>query len=203
MVKFTEHALTRSDHFFVEEDPARIYRGLKDMLVEEFDMDRIEEGKNEFSVRKPKDRIRLHAFKEKSRNTVIHYSLSWKAKSPKSIYTQDRKDVLKARVKTTGTVITVYPGGNAEIWEPEPLTERPQNRYDHTHLADEKTQFQRSKFYRILVGIWYNKFYSKEVHKYEEEAAESVLRIQNLMREKFGVEKSIARTGASHYSPPW
>ncbi len=43
----------------------------------------------------------------------------------------------------------------------------------------------------------------KEIEKYEEEAEESIVRIHNLMREKFGVEKTISRTGASQYRPPW
>lgn len=204
VVKYTEDALSKQDHYFVKEDPARIYRGIKDLLVEEFDMDRIEEGRNEFSVTGPKDKIRMHAFKEKSRNTVLYFSLSWRVKDPKNIYKQNRPDdIKKVRVKTTGKVITVYPGGNAEIWEPYPVTQYPQDNYGSTHLEDEKTQFQRSKFYRILVGIWYNKFYSKEIHKYEEEASEIVVRLQNLMREKFGVEDGIVRTGSSHYTPPW
>ncbi|MFB6208346.1 MAG: hypothetical protein ABEJ69_03275 [Candidatus Nanohaloarchaea archaeon] len=204
MVKFETDSFNKEDHFFVDEDPARIYRGLKDMLVEEFDIDRIEEGKNEFSVRSPKDRIRMHAFKEKSPHTVLYFNLSWKAKDPKDIFKQDRGDVLKAAVNTTGKVVTVYPGQNPLVFEPTPITDRPQDRVDHTHLlSPEKSAFQRSKLYKILVGIWYNKFYSKEVHRYEEEMKETVVRINNLMREKFGVEKSIERTGASHYTPPW
>lgn len=205
MVKFEETAFSKSDHFFVKEDAARIYRGLRDVLVDEFDMDRIEEGKMEFNVKKPKDRIRMHAFKEKSPHTVIHYKISWKAKAPRDIYTYDRPDdILKARVETTGTVVTVYPGSNAHVFDPDPVTQYPQERIANTNLrAPEKSRFQRSKLYKILVGIWYHKFYSKEIHMYEEEAEETILRLHNIMREKFGVEKSIGRSGASHYTPPW
>lgn len=205
MVKFTEYLNGASDHFFVEEDPARIYRGLKDLLVEEFDMDRVEEAKNEFSVKKPKDRIRMHAFKVKSPHTAIHFKLSYKAKPPKGIYTQDRPDdIMKARVKLSGEVVTVYPGWDTEPFNPHPITENPTGRYDQISLNNpEKTRFQRSKFYRIMVGAWYNKFYSKEIQKYQEEGDEIILRIQNLMREKFGVEEAIGMTGASEYTPPW
>jgi hypothetical protein len=204
MVKFEEYLTGKSDHFFVEEDPARIYRDLKDLLVEEFNMDRIEEAKNEFSVSSPKDRIRMHAFKVKSPHTAIHYNLSWKAKDPKSIYKQDRGDILKARVKCSGEVVTVYPGWESEPFSPHAITEQPTGRYDQISLTNpHKSRFQRSKFYRILVGIWYHKFYSKEIDKYIEEGNETILRIQNLMREKFGVEEAIGMTGASEYSPPW
>ena len=204
MVKFEDHYFGKSDHFFVDEDPARIYRGLKDLLVDEFDIDRIEEGKMEFNVEKPKDRVRLHAFKEKSPHTVIHYSLSFKAKTPKDIYAKERRDGLfKARVQTSGSVITVYPGWNPTSWEPQGPSYYKQERMPMAPTAEEKTRFQRSKLYKILVGIWYNKFYSKEIHRYGEEAEETVIRIQNLMREKFGVQKSIGRTGASHYDAPW
>lgn len=205
MVKFTETAFSKSDHFFVKEDAARIYRGLRDILVTEFDIDRIEEGKMEFNVSKPKDRIRMHAFKEKSPHTVIHYNISWKAKEPRDIYKYDRPDdILKARVETTGTVVTVYPGRDPSIWTPQPITQYPQERISNTNLeAHEKSRFQRSKLYEILVGIWYHKFYSKEIHRYEEEAEETILHLHDIMREKFGVEKSIGRSGASHYLPPW
>jgi hypothetical protein len=204
MVKFDEHAIKKADHMFVEEDAARIYRGLKDLLVDEFDMDRIEEGKMEFNVEKPKDRIRLHAFKEKSPHTVIHYNLSFKAKTPKDMYEKERKEsLLKARVQTSAEVVTVYPGWNPTSWEPHGPSYYKQERRPVAPRAEKRSRFQRSKLYKILVGIWYSKFYSKEIHKYEEEAEETVLRIQNLMREKFGVEESIGRSGASHYETPW
>ena len=205
VVKFVEYLDGKSDHFFIEEDPARIYRGLKDFLVEEFEMDRIEEAKNEFSVRKPKDRIRMHAFKIKSPHTAIHYKLSWKAKPPKSIYKQDRPDdIMKARVKCSGEVVSVYPGWDSEPFTPQPLTQNPTGRYDQISLTNpEKSRFQRSKFYRIMAGIWYDKFYSKEIDKYTEEGNETIMRIQNMMREKFGVEEAIGMTGASEYTPPW
>ncbi|MFB6192687.1 MAG: hypothetical protein ABEK00_00375 [Candidatus Nanohaloarchaea archaeon] len=204
MVKFEEEALTREDHYFLDEDPARIYRGLKDLLVDEFDMDRIEEAKNEFNVSGPKDKINIHAFKEKSPNTVLYFNLSWRVQSPDDIYTMgDRPDdIHQARVKTTGKVVTVYPGGSSDVNTPEPLSEDIGN-YDKSHLADSKSRFQRSKFYEILVGTWYHRFYYSEIEKYEEEAAQIVIRIQNLMRERFGVEDGIARTAGSGYRPPW
>jgi hypothetical protein len=205
MVEFTEPVPGSSNHLFVKENPARIYRGLKDLLVDEFDMDRIEEGHMEFNMEKPKDRIRMHGFKEKSPHTVIHYDISFKAKTPRNIYTQERPDdILKARIKVDAEVKSVYPGGNDMSWMPKHVSEWPESRWEHSGLeAEEKTNFQRSKLYRILVGIWYNKFYSKEITRYVEEADETSLRIINLMRERFGVEKSIRRTGASQYKPPW
>ncbi len=207
MVVFKESVPSVSNHFFVKEDPARVYRGLKDLLVEEFDMDRIEEGHMEFNMEKPKDRIRMHAYKEKSPHTVIQYSIQFKAKEPRSVYKYDRpEEILKARSKAKAKVITVYPGGDPISWLPSGTSEWPDKRIGekaHGLQTEDISDFQRSKFYRILVGIWYNKFYSKEIHRYEEEAKETILRIQNLMRERFGVEKAIGRTGASHYRPPW
>ncbi len=205
MVKFIESVPGMSDHYFIKEDPARVYRGLKDLLVDEFDMDRVEEGHMEFNMSKPKDRIRMHAFKEKSPHTAIHYDLSFKSKDPRSIYKHDRPDnILKARVKMDADIVTVYPGGDPISWIPVGTAEWPDKRIEMPGLrGEEKTDFQRSKLYRVLVGVWYNKFYSKEIHTYEEEAKETMLRLHNLMREKFGVEKAIARTGASHYQPPW
>lgn len=205
MVKFEEYLQTRNDHFFVKEDPVRIYRGLRDLLVDEFDVDRIEKGKNEFNVAKPKDRLRLHAFKEKSTHTMIHWRLSWKAKEPKDIYKMDRPDdILKARLKTTGEVVTVYPGANPVSVMPKKQMQYPQTRIDNSGLqAEETSNFQRSKLYKILVGVWYNKFYSREIEKYVEEGEETMVQMHNLMREKFGIESTIADTGASEYTPPW
>ncbi len=205
MVKFEESSFSKSDVFFVKEDPARIYRGLKDLLVDEFDMDRIEEGHMEFSVNKPKDKIRLWAFKEKSPHTVLRFKLGFRVKKPKDIYKVQRpEDILKAQVAVDAKVITVYPGGEPISWVPEPLMEDNTSTWGKTGLkAEERTRFQKSKFYEILVGIWYNKFYSKEISRYEEEAEEISLHIHNLMREKFGVQKSIHRSGSSQYKPPW
>lgn len=205
MVKFEETIPSKSDHLFVKEDPARVYRGLKDLLVDEFGMDRIEEGHMEFNMEKPKNRIRMHAFKEKSPHTVIHFDISFKAKAPRSIYKYDRDDdILKARIKVGADVITHYPGSEPISWLPYGTSEWPNSQIEFSNLmAEEKTRFQRSKFYEILVGIWYNKFYSKEITRYQEEAEETILRIHNLMREKFGVEKAIGRTDASQYKPPW
>jgi len=207
MVVFTENVPSKSDHLFVKEDPARIYRGLRDMLVEEFDVDRIEEGRMEFNVESPKDRVRLHAYKEKSPHTVIYWNLSLKAKRPTDIYQQERPDdVFKARVKVSPKVLTTYPGGDPISWLPHGASEWPDKRQGPDRLgltAEERTPFQQSKLYRILAGIWYRKFYSKEITRYEEEAEESMLRMINLFREQFGVEKAVWRSGASHYQPPW
>ena len=202
MVKFTEKPFKKQDHYFVKDDPARIYRGLKDLLVEEFGMDRIEEAKNEFSVSSPKDKVRLHAFKEKSPHTVIHYNLQFRVKSPKTIYKMEHgDDILKARVATKAEVLTYYPGGEDIEWLPQAMKEVPNRNYGKGGLrAEGKTPFQRSKFYEIIVGIWYNKFYSKEIEEYEEEAEAVCLHIHDLMREKFGVEKAIGRNG---YTAPW
>ncbi|MFB6159021.1 MAG: hypothetical protein ABEJ95_05200 [Candidatus Nanohalobium sp.] len=205
MVKFTEDVFHKQDHYFVREDPARIYRGLKDLLVEEFGIDRIEEAKNEFSVSSPKDKIRMHAFKEKSPHTVIHYNLQFRVKSPKRIYKMERsEDILKARVKTSAEVITRYPSYEDISWLPDPPREVPGRNVGKSGLkAEEVSRFQRSKLYKVLVGVWYNKFYSKEIERYEEEAEETLLHLHDLMREKFGVQKTIGRSDASHYRPPW
>ena len=205
MVKFVEDLTERNDHFFVKEDPARIYRGIRDILVDEFDVDRIEKGKNEFNVSKPKDKVKVHAFKQKSTHTMIHWRLSWKGKAPRDIYKMDRPDdILKARVRTTGEVVTVYPGANPISVLPKKKTQYPQTRIDNSGLqAEEKSAFQRSKLYKILVGIWYNRFYSREIERYEEEGEEIMIQLHNLMREKFGVESRISDAGSSEYTPPW
>lgn len=205
MVEFKEDAFSKQDHYFVKEDPARIYRGLKDLLVNEFDMDRIEEMRNEFSVTAPKDKIRLHAFKEKSPHTLIHYNLQFRAKNPKSIYKQDRdEDILKARVTTSAEIISFYPGRNELSWEPVYPGEKPNRDPVGGGLnAEEESRWHRNKLYKVLVGIWHNKFYSKEIERYEEEAEETCLRIHDLMRQKFGVEKTIGQSGRSQYQPTW
>ena len=186
MVTFDENVISKQDHFFVKEDPARIYRSLKDLLVDEFDMDRIEEGgRMEFSVRSPKDRIRMKAFKEKSPHTVLVFNISLKAKDPKDFYKIDRPDnILKARVKLSAKVVTVYPGGDPISWLPQGFEQKPHENWGKTGLRSEhRSRFQKSKFYEILTGIWYNKFYSKEIERYEEEAEEIVGQLHNLMRE--------------------
>lgn len=205
MVEFSEDAFAKEDHLFVKEDPGRIYRGLKDILVNEFQMDRIEEARNEFDVSQPKDKIRLHAYKEKSPHTLIHYKINLRAKSPKMIYKQERNsDVLKAKIDTFAEVKTFYPGRDPIEWMPKPVTEQPFRNPEGGGLNPEETSaFQKSKLYRVLVGIWHNKFYSKEIHRYEEEAEETTLRIHDLLREKFGVEKTIGASGRSHYRPNW
>ncbi len=205
MVKFKESGGQKITNLFVDEDPARIYRELKDLLVEEFDMDRVEHvERQEFNVSKPKDRIRLYAFKEKSPNTVIRLKLSLDAKPPGKLERLERpEDVLKAKIKITGNVISVYPGRNEIPWEPEGFRERTHRNWGKAGLSDEKSSFHKSKIYEILVGIWYNKIYSKEIEKYEEEAEEMVVHIDNIMRQKFGVSKSIHRSGGGAYKPPW
>lgn len=201
MVKFEEDVISKEDHFFVKEDPARIYRGLKDLLVEEFDIDRIEEGHMEFNVQKPKDKVRLKAFKEKSPHTVLVFDLKFRVKDPKDIYKMDRpENILKARVTVVAKVVTMYPGQNSVPWLPGPVTE---SNYGKPGLrAEHRSAFQKSKLYEVLVGIWYNKFYHSEIERYEEEAEKISVRIHNLMREKFGVEKTVHRTGSA-YDEPW
>ncbi len=205
MVEFTDGGFSKEDHFFVKDDPARIYRGLKDLLVNEFDMDRIEEMRNEFNVAQPKDKIRLHAYKEKSPHTLIHYNLSFRSKSPKDIYKQDRdENILKARVKTSAEIISYYPGRNEFSWEPTSPGEKPYRNPTGGGLnAEHESRWHRSKFYRVLVGLWHYKFYFNEIHGYEEEAEETCLRIHDLMRQKFGAEKTIGQSGRSHYKPTW
>ena len=203
--KQKESAGSKIDTYFVKEDPARIYRDLKDMMVEELGIDRIEAARNEFSVTSPKDKIKLRAFKEKSPHTVLYFKLSWKAKSPRKIYQIEReREFLKAEVKTSAKVITVYPGRNPMSWLPEAVKEHPEQTIDQTGLRAEHTSsFEDSKLYEMLVNIWYSKFYSKEIAKYQEEAEETLIRMHDLMREKFGAEKTINRSGASQYNPPW
>lgn len=205
MVEFEDTAFGKEDHLFVKEDPARIYRGLKDLLVNEFNMDRIEEARNEFDVSKPKDKIRLHAFKEKSPHTLIHYKINLRAKVPKTVYKMDRDDdIMKAKIGTSSTVRSFYPGRDPVEWLPHPVTENPvRNPMGGGLHAEHESAFHKSKFYKVLVSIWHDKFYSKEIHRYEEEAEETVLRIHDLLREKFGVEKTIGASGRSHYKPNW
>lgn len=205
MVVFEDGNFHKEDHFFVKKDPARIYRGLKDLLVNEFDMDRIEEMRNEFNVQKPKDKIRLFAYKEKSPHTLIEYKLSFRAKPPKSIYKQERdQDILKARVTTSAKIKSYYPGRNEFSFEPVHPGEKPYRNPEGGALkAEHESRWHKSKFYEVLVGIWHNKLYGKEIEKYEEESEETCLRIHDLMRQKFGVEKSIGQSGRSQYQPPW
>jgi len=205
MVRFKDGGFSKEDHFFIDEDAARIYRGLKDLLVNEFDMDRIEEMRNEFSVSSPKDKIRLYAYKEKSRHTLIEYNLEFRAKVPKKLYRMDRKpDVKKARVKTSSKIISFYPGGDPIPWMPSPTVRKPfKNPLGGGLDAEHETRWHRSKFYKVLVSLWHDKLYSKEIHTYEEESEETVLRIHDLMREKFGAQKTIGESGRSHYQPTW
>lgn len=201
----SESVTSKTDTYFVSEDPARIYRDLKDMLVEELGIDRIEAGRNEFSLSSPKDKIRLRAFKEKSPHTVLYFKIGWKAKSPRKIYQLERdRDFLKAEVSTSAKVITVYPGREPLTWLPDAIKQKPEQTIDQPGLkAEETSSFEESKLYDMLMNLWYSKLYSKEIDKYEEEAHETLLRIHDLMREKFGAEKTIGRSGASQYQSPW
>lgn len=168
-------------------------------------MDRVIEGHMEFNMKKPKDRLRMYAVKEKSPYTVIFYDLSFKGKRPRDLYKYDRDDdILKSRVETSATVITDYPGGDTIRWLPKQIKLQPDEQIEFSGLEREhESNFHNSKFFEIFVGIWYNKIYQKEISRYEEEARETMKRIHNLMRERYGVEKSIERTGASQYQPPW
>lgn len=182
-----------------------MYRGLKDFLVDEFDMDRIIEGQMEFNMKKPKDRIRMHAFKEKSPYTVIHYRINFKGKRPRDLFKYDRDDdILKSRVRTKANIITDYPGGDTLEWLPKQVKVRPDTQIRFSSLEwEEEHNYHNSKLYEMFVGLWYKKFYQKEITRYKEEARETMKRIHNLMRERFGAEKAIERTGASQYQPPW
>lgn len=205
MATYTEYLESIRSDLFVEEDAARIYRGLKDMLVDEFDMDRIEEGKMEFNVSKPKDRIRLKAFKEKSPYTVIIYSCSFKAKPPRWTYGRERPDdILKARIKVGGEIVTVYPGGEPLSWVPEGQSQWPDKRFGETNLkADEKSRFEHSKLYKFLTDIWYNTFYQKQINIYKEEGDQTIKKIMNNLRQRFGVEETIRKPDTKHNKPPW
>ncbi|MFB6203055.1 MAG: hypothetical protein ABEK01_01040 [Candidatus Nanohaloarchaea archaeon] len=203
MVTFREHGGSKEDHLFVEEDSARIYRGLKDVLVEELGMDIIEEGRMEFSVGDPEDDIEIHAYKEKSPYTAIRLDLSWNSAPVEGVQEMEREGVMKAEIETSSEVVTVYPKGNPLPWMGKPITRTPKVRVPDTHLDGGSDGFHDSKLYRIVAGIWYNIFYRQEVEGYEEEAEELVIHLHDLMRQKFGVESSISKSGASHYEPPW
>jgi hypothetical protein len=201
----SEYVDTKQDFYFVKEDSARVYRGLKDMLLEEFNMDRIEEDVMQFSTKKPKDRIRLHAFKEKSQYTVVHYSLSWKAEKTKKIYRMEHGDDYQwARVKTSALVETRYPGGSLEPYEPRPISASFPGKTTGETLQESEghTTFQKSSIYEILVELWYELFYESTVEEYQEQALENMVRIQDRMRQKFGAQKSVHRT-TDEYNPPW
>ena len=205
MVEFSETAYTKEDHIFVKQDPGRIYRGLKDILVEEIGCDRVEEARDEFNVETPKDKIRLHAFKEKSPHTLIHIKINLRGKDPKHIYHQEHgDDIMKAKIDSKATVRSFYPGMDQAPWRPQPVSESPRRSILGGHLqAEEKTPFQRSRLYEILVSIWHYKIYGKMVERYEEEAEESVLRLHEILRNKFGVEKPIGKSPRSQYRPGW
>ena len=201
--QFKESVFSKSDYYFVPEDPARIYRDLREMLEDEFDMDRIEEGFMEFSNTSPKDRIRLHAFKEKSPHTVLHFSLSWKAKPPKGIYKQDRDDdILKARVKVSADVSTSYPGADFEPYLPEPVIHGRTVGTNTGVRHEDASPFQKTKLYDFFVTIWHELIYSTMVEKYEHEAEEIATRIHDMMRKRFGAEETIHRKDGP-YNAPW
>jgi len=160
IVKFSHTVFDQEDHIFVSEDPARIYRGLKDLLVDEFDIDRIEEGHMEFNVSKPKKTESgcMHLRKK----ALIPYYISNYRLRPRHremfIWLKDLTTyILKARVAVKAKVVTVYPGGEPLTWVPEAIKEGPVSTISKTGLKSEHiTDFQRSKLYKILVGIWYN-----------------------------------------------
>jgi len=203
MVEFTDGEFSKSDRLFVEEDAARMYRGLKDLLVNEFDVDRIEEGRNEFDVSAPKDKIRLHAYKEKSPHTIIHYNIQLRAASPNALAMMEREggDVMKAEFSCSCEVKTFYPGRNSAPWEPEPVTTG--NPEGSGLKSEDESLWEKSKPYKVIVSIWHDKLYSKEIKKYSSEGKENVYRLHDLFREQFGVEKTIGASGKTHYKPKW
>lgn len=205
MVQFVEDVPSKEDVLFVHEDPARIYRGLRDLLVDEFDMDRIDEGHMEFNVEKPKDRVRMRAYKEKSPYTELMFKISFKAKRPRDIYTSERDDdILKARFKVSAKVVSHFPAGESISWLPAGPSEFPERRTERHGLRQEElSSWHRSKIYEVFVKIWYRYLYSKEVKRYTEEAEEIQVRLNNLLRQKFGVERRVSKTGKSQYRPPW
>lgn len=205
MVRFSEDVPEKEDVLFVHEDPARIYRGLHDLLVDEFGMDRIDEGHMEFNVEKPKDRVRMTAYKEKSPYTEIRFGISFKAKDPRDIYKVERDDdILKARFKVDASVITTFPAGETISWLPAGSSEWPERRSSrHSLRQEDLSAWHRSKLYEVMVGVWYNAFYSKEIDRYKEEAVDIQIRIHDLLRQKFGVERSIEKPFKKQYSPPW
>lgn len=201
MVKFTEEVPSREEHLFVQEDPARIYRGLKDLLVDEFDMDRVEEGGSKFSVSEPKDDIELYAYKRKSPHTALKFEIDLKASRPSGLKSVERPDDLfKAYIEVKPSVVTFYPGKNPATWNPEPAKKG--GSIDEPALKSDTSGFEDSKFYRILVGIWYRRLYSDQIANYQGEAEQISLRIHNLMREKFGIGKAINKPSAED-KPTW
>ena len=201
MVKFTEDVPSREEHLFVDEDPARIYRGLKDLLIDEFDMDRVEEGHSKFSVSTPKDDIELYAYKRKSPHTALKFELDFTASRPSSLQSLDRPDdIFKAYINVKPSVVTFYPGNNPVTWNPDPAKKG--GSIDEPALKSGTSGFEDSKFYRILVGFWYRRFYSDQIAEYQGEAEQISLKIHNLMREKFGIEKAINKPPADD-KPTW
>jgi len=202
MVEFTDGDFSKEEKFFVESDPARIYRGVKDLLVNEFDMERIEEGHNKFDVSAPKDSAEIHAYKRKSPHTLIHYEIELSAGTSGGGF--ERKDsdqaVMKATISCSAEVISYYPGRESLEWLSKPITH--DNPAGGGLNPESQSRWERSKLYKVLASIWHDKIYSKEVGRYSEEAEEDCLRIHNIMREKFGIEKSI-QSGDSQYKPKW
>ncbi|MFB6144340.1 MAG: hypothetical protein ABEJ98_03445 [Candidatus Nanohaloarchaea archaeon] len=201
MVKFTEEVPSREEHLFVKEDPARIYRGLKDLLVDEFDMERVEEGTSKFSVSTPKDDIEIYAYKRKSPHTALKFELDFTASRPSSLQSLDRPDdIFRAYIKVKPSVVTFYPGNNPVVYDPDPAKKG--GSIDEPALKSSTSGFEDSKFYRSLVGFWYRHFYGDQIERYQQEAEQISVRIHNLMREKFGIGKAINKPAAED-KPTW
>ena len=122
MVKFTDGEFEKHDKLFVKEDPARMTRGLKDLLVGELNADRIEASKNKFDVSAPKDDIEIHAINEKSPHTLIHYTIDLEASSAGGLEAIEREDVMQADINCSCEVLTFYPGAEKREWLPAPVT---------------------------------------------------------------------------------
>ncbi|MFB6199357.1 MAG: hypothetical protein ABEJ83_00640 [Candidatus Nanohaloarchaea archaeon] len=207
MFRKKEDAGSKTDIFYINEDPARVMRDFRDVLVEELGVDRVDHSdRQEYDSSSPKDKPRLYAYIEKSPYTTIRISIGLTVASLKYLEEYDREgDFHKAKVSVSAEVLTTFPGGEPEAWGPEPQQEYPwPSHKQKTGLRKENlSNFEKSKIYDFFAGLWYKYFYSGEIEKYKEEAEEKVVRLTNLMRERFGVEKTIHKSGASEYHAPW
>ena len=201
MVKFTDGEFEKEDLLFVKEDASRITRGLKDLLVNELNADRIEASKNKFDVSEPKDDIELHAIKDKSPHTLIHYTVDLEGSSAGGLWAMEREGVMQAEISCSCEVLTFYPGAEKREWLPAPVTtDDPVGGGLQTEDID---YWKKSKPYKVFVSLWHDKLYSKEIASYSKEAKENVMRLHDLFREQFGVEKTIGASGKTHYKPKW
>lgn len=202
MVEFTDGEYSKSDNFFVTEDPTRVHRGIKDLLVNELNVDRIDEGKNEFNVAKPKDKLKIYAYKEKSPHTLVEYNFGLSIGSPKKIFQMEHGDeVLLAELSSSCKVISFYPGRNKEAWLPGPVTTS--NPMGGGLNAEHESRWEKSKPYKVLASLWHDKIYSKEISRYSSEAKNNCLRIHDIIRERFGVQRTIGAKGTNRYKPKW